>query len=169
MITLYKAYVNYDHIILRIIFIDYGKGHCKMDKIKDAGLQLSIVNLMATVGTSTYFYKRLENQQAELLKITTTLGNLLSRMAEWEKDEPNRREVIRGVREEVRRLEMSIAETSKTPAFDMEELVNSLGEQSIPHYAPLPRKGPQERKKERVEEVEDNDHLINLIRNAGCS
>jgi hypothetical protein len=107
-----------------------------MEKVKDPAMVLSVVDLLGLVGTIFYFYKQNEAIRSDMVKITQTLGGVVRKLAEMEKSDQQKGEVLHGLNEQIKQLDQRISEVPNIEFADMidgdlDEIVAALADNSI--------------------------------------
>lgn len=134
----------------------------EMDKVKDPAMMLSIANTVGLVGTAAYLYKQMEAMRADQIKITQTLQGVITKLAEIDKDDRNKREALHALSNQLKDMNEQMEETPTltdidSVDMDLSALFVALTDNNIEVERPsqkYPVRRPVERKSRY--EVEDS-------------
>ena len=125
---------------------------------------LSVANSVGLVGITAYFYKQLEAQRLDLIKISQTLTAVTRKVAEMEKGEQNKGEALHALNNQIKEVTQRI---ENMPTFDpvdnldvdLDEIIYALEENNIrvdrPSQVVRPRRGGDRRGTGRRQEEDD--------------
>jgi len=108
-----------------------------MEKLKDPAMLLSVANSIGIVGTTAYFYKQLEAQRLDLIKLSQTLTAVTRKVAEMEKGEQNKGEALHSLNNQIKEVNQQL---ENMPTFehienldqDLTEITSVLEDNDIP-------------------------------------
>jgi len=144
-----------------------------MEKIKDPAMLLSMTNSFGIVGIAAYFYKQLEAQRNDMLKISQTLGAVVKKLSDIEKGDQNKSETLHVLNEQIKQINDQMEDLPSYDMFsdmdlDLSEIVSTLDEANItverPSQRTQRRSKPSDRKSGR--QSTDDKRETNSRRNA---
>lgn len=108
----------------------------EMEKLKDPAMLLSVANSIGIVGITAYFYKQLEAQRVDLIKLSTTLTALTRKVAEMEKGEQNKGEVLHSLNNQIKEINQQVEDMASFGDIDnfdidINEIIAVLEENNI--------------------------------------
>jgi len=137
-----------------------------MEKIKDPAMLLSIANSIGLVGITAYFYKQIEAQRLDLLKLSQTLTVMAQKMTVTEKEDQGRKEALHVLNNQIREINQNLEnvptfEFADNMDYDLNEIIDALNEAGInvdrPSQVVRSRRGGERRKQSRRMNDEDED------------
>lgn len=107
-----------------------------MEKVKDPAMMLSVVDFVGLAGAIFYFYKQNEAIRSDMAKITQTLTGVVRKMAEMEKGDQQKSELLHGLNDQIKQMDQKISDLPTVDFADMvegdlEEIVATLAEHNI--------------------------------------
>lgn len=134
-----------------------------METLKDPAMILSISNTVAIVGLTTYFYKRCEAMQLDMIKISTTLTGIIKKLSDFEKGNQNLGEAQHALSTQITSLQelvnsLSINESTEDFDCDINEIISVLEQSNIFIERPsqLPRRRTERRGSRHDEDFDDH-------------
>ena len=135
-----------------------------MEKLKDPAMLLSVANSIGIVGITAYFYKQLEAQRLDLIKLSQTLTAVTRKVAEMEKGEQNKGEALHALNNQIKEVNQQL---ENMPSFDpidnfdldLNEIITVLEENNIlidrPSQVVRPRRSGDRRSTPRHQDEDD--------------
>jgi len=128
-------------------------------------MALAIANSALSIGSAFYFYKQLESERLNIIKISQTISGLVKKVTEMEKSDQNRGEAIHTLNDQVNNIKRQVEEGSLSDLLedldiDIDEIVTVLDEHEIPVERPSKmtrprRSGDRRNPPSRREEMEE--------------
>lgn len=133
-----------------------------MEKLKDPAMLLSVANTIGLVGTTAYFYKQLEAIRLDMIKMSQTITGVVRKLAEIEKGEQHKGEVLHTLNDQIKRINQQIEELPSFDSIDnldvdMNELVATLEEHNIIIERPSQVQRPRRSGDRRPRRTDDTD------------
>lgn len=112
-----------------------------MEKLKDPSMLLSVANSIGIVGITAYFYKQIEAQRLDLIKMSQTLSAITRKLTEMEKGEQNKGEVLHTLNDQIKTINQQLENMPSFDTFnnvddDLSEIIAVLEENNIPVNRP---------------------------------
>lgn len=135
-----------------------------MEKLKDPAMLVTVANSIAIVGITAYFYKQMEAQRLEQIKITQTLTTIAKKLTELEKGEQNKGEVLHTLNNQIKEINFNLEnmapfEMVDNMDIDINEIIGILEENQIhierPSQIARPRRSGDRRTHTRRSEDEE--------------
>lgn len=132
-----------------------------MDKLKDPSMVLSVANSAGLVGITAYFYKQLEAQRLDMIKMQQTIQGLLRKLSEIEKGEQNKSETLHLLNDQIKKLNEQVEDMpsltdTENLDLDIDEITNVLSENNITIERPS-QKVRYKKKSNKYSDFEDRD------------
>lgn len=108
-----------------------------MEKLKEPSMLLSVANSIGIVGITAYFYKQIEAQRLDLIKMSQTLTVIARKLAEMEKGEQHKGEALHTLNDQIKTINQQLENMPSFDTFnnmddDVSEIIAVLEENNIP-------------------------------------
>jgi cell fate (sporulation/competence/biofilm development) regulator YmcA (YheA/YmcA/DUF963 family) len=137
-----------------------------MEKIKDPAMLLSIANSIGLVGITAYFYKQIEAQRLDLMKLSHSLTVMAQKMTATEKEDQGRKEALHALNNQIREINQNLENVptfdfTENMDYDLNEIIEALNEAGInvdrPSQVVRSRRGGDRRRQTRRMNDDDDD------------